>query len=160
MNGSLQLKYDSVWGLSGTLNSATSDLAFRSNHLAKNSIMNYLAAFGMDGTAIKSDSGNFSLTGLKAGVVYGTMGNTGISGAPHVDFNISNSTNRSINFNLIFQAPEHKDIYSNLFFDSWAIKYSGLQTRDWQENENTKNYMLNIYREQYGTVWKLLQFIY
>ena len=155
VNGSLQLKYDSVWGLSGTLNSATGDLAFRSNHLAKNSIMNYLAAFGMDGTAIKNDSGNFSLTGLKAGVVYGTMGNTGISGAPHVDFNISNSTNRSLSFSDLFKEKLYP--YKQT---PYAKNFSGLASRIWYENSTVKSYMLDVYRKEYGPLWELLQYTF
>ena len=93
----------------------------------------------MDGTAIKSDSGNFSLTGLKAGVVYGTMGNTGISGRPHVDFNISNSTNRSLSFSDLFKEKLYP--YKQT---PYAKNFSGLASRIWYENSTVKSYMLDF----------------
>ena len=50
------------------------------------SIKNYISLFGMQETSMqKAGNGSYYIDGIKAGSVYGQMGQTGTSGGPHVD---------------------------------------------------------------------------
>ena len=156
--GSLSLQYDAVWGLNGTVSSNTSSMEFTSNHLAANTVMNYIAAFGMNGTSLQAGTnGSYILNGLQAGVTYGTMGNTGISGNPHVDFKIFNN---SFSQNSMFSEIFKEDQYSYRIDEKWAELYSGLKSRNWHEEDHVREYMLKVYRQQFEPIWQLMQLMY
>lgn len=116
VDGSIKLNYDSTWGLNGAQFSNNSMRVYLSNHLDSNSLMNYLSVFGMDGTRISQlQNGQYSLEGVKAGVMYATMGQTGISGGAHIDFGIYEVNNKNIlsmyrDNNLNFES-----VYSNVY---------------------------------------------
>jgi hypothetical protein len=90
--GSISLGYDKnfTYGLYGVNTSADGEMAFRSNHLDEQSIKDYIQLYASGGTKLQMDSsGQYTLTGVQAGVRFGTKGSTGTSGSAHVDWAIS-----------------------------------------------------------------------
>lgn len=155
VEGAVKLNYDDTWGLNGTNYSSDGYMAFLSNHMDPSSIKNYVALFGMEGTNInQANNGSYYMNGIKAGSVYGQMGQTGISGGKHVDFGIYQTNNpyrlslyndTRIDFESIFKIKnkDNKNGYEYTI-DTWARYYSGMPTDNIFDNyPSINNYLLN-----------------
>ena len=114
------------------------------------SIKNYFSLFGMRGTSMnQANNGSYYLNGVKAGSIYGQMGQTGISGGKHVDFGIYQTNNNyrlsiyndtRIPFENIFN---NDNGYNIRYQDSWVSNFSGLPTNNILDNyPSINNYLL------------------
>jgi len=125
-DGSLQLGYNNTFGLRGFLTSDTGNMEFISSHLAKETVMDYLAAFGMSGTSLSTGTnGQYMLDGLQAGVTFGTMGNTGGSFGAHVDFIVKDLTGKMTNY--VFDSIRAQNTYGLEVSSNWVTNYSGIR---------------------------------
>jgi hypothetical protein len=139
--GTLELNYDpKIYGLQGILTSMSGNLEFTSNHLASQSIMNYLSVFGMQGTALRIYEGKYILH-MPAGVTFGTMGSTGQSFGNHLDFGVKNLKNPASK--QVFSQIFTKENYKNMAITPWAEKYSGKSSRDF-DDKDIKEYLMNV----------------
>ena len=171
VDGSIKLNYDSTWGLNGAQFSNNSMRVYLSNHLDSNSLMNYLSVFGMDGTRMSQlQNGQYSLEGVKAGVMYATMGQTGISGGAHIDFGIYEVNNKNIlsmyrDNNLNFESV-YSNVYEKLNMEDDVKAYSGLSSKRWDIDERAKevrvymhDVLINSWNDTYKPILEVLQFL-
>ena len=150
VDGAIKLNYDDNWGLNGTNYSTNGHFAFLSNHMDPSSIKNYISLFGMQGTSMqKAGNGSYYIDGIKAGSVYGQMGQTGISGGKHVDFGIYQTKNPYIlsiygDTRVEFNKKFNGDIYKLKFQNDWVNDFSGKPTNNILDNYPEINkYLLN-----------------
>jgi len=128
-NGSLSLMFNLTGGLKSVFTDAPGQERLTFTHSSSASIMNYIAAFGMEGTSLDE---NYSLNGIRENTVIATMGNTGTwtTGAHvHLAYDVmtrngwkrTNTSQYTPYSNLDFKIKPIDNTLSGLDSNQWTI---------------------------------------